>query len=201
MKGGLSSGRPGRALFMSLVGSLVVSLGSPVTAIAQGGPPPQRRNAASMDAERTEMERRFQARLDTIVRERLQLTDEQFTKLRDVASRTESVRRALRRDEYTARYALRRELMAGARASETRVAEILDQMPKLEQRKLDLLETEQRELATFLTAIQRARYFALQDELRRSMQELQRNRMERRDTVPGGDSSSVVRRRGPPPTH
>lgn len=183
-----------------LVFALATTVLLPMAASGQAGTQPVRRNAASMDAERSQMERRFQARLDAIVRERLQLTDDQFSRLRDVASRTETVRQTLRRDEFTARYALRRELTAGARANEARVAEILEQMPKLERRKLELLEAEQRELSTFLTAIQRARYFALQDELRRSMQELQRNRMERRDSTVDTDSISRPRRRGPPPS-
>ena len=38
---------------------------------------------------------------------------------------------------------------------------------------VELQEQEQRELARFLTAVQRARYFALQEELRRGMQDLQ----------------------------
>ena len=39
------------------------------------------------------------------------------------------------------------------------------------------MEQEQRELAKFLSPSQRARYFGLQDELRRGMQDLQRRRM------------------------
>ena len=72
-------------------------------------------------------------------------------------------------------------------------------MPRLERRKLDLLEAEQRDLAKFLSPIQRARYFGLQDELRRGMQDLQRRRMGMDDSTTGPPDSRGAKRRGPPP--
>lgn len=129
------------------------------------------------DPRRIELEKKFQERIDAIVKQRLSLTDEQAAKLRDVASRTEEGRRALRRDELGVRFAMRKELLAGDRVNESRVAELLDQMPKLDRRRLELQEQEQRELAKFLSPVQRARYFALQEELRRGMQDLQQRRM------------------------
>jgi Spy/CpxP family protein refolding chaperone len=117
----------------------------------------------------------------------------------EVASRTEGARRALRRDEMEARKAMRTELLAGDNANETRVAELLEQMPRLERRRIELLEQEQRELARFLTPLQRARYFALQDELRRGMQELQRRRLGDGDTVRNGPPGAEQRMRRRPP--
>lgn len=160
---------------------------------AQGGPPAGQppagmRGMRKDDPRRTELERRFQERVERTVRERLQLTDEQASKLREVASRAESSRRTLRRDEMLARQAMRNELLAGDNANEGKISELLDQMPRLERRRLDLMEQEQKELARFLSPLQRAKYFALQDELRRGMQELQRRRV-------GADSSRD--RRGP----
>jgi hypothetical protein len=69
----------------------------------------------------------------------------------------------------------------------------------LERRKLDLLEAEQRDLAKFLSPIQRARYFGLQDELRRGMQDLQRRRMGMEDSTTGTLGGRGSKRRGPPP--
>lgn len=164
---------------------------------AQGGPPAGAAagrgdrglragggGAPSDDPRRALLERRFQERLLTIVKQRLALSDDQALRLREVASRTEDERRALRRDELTARFAMRQELLAGDRANETKVAELLEQMPRLERRRLDLMEREQRELSRFLSPLQRARYFGLQDELRRGMQELQQNRL----AAPDSDS-------------
>ena len=123
------------------------------------------------------LERRFEQRLDSIVTLRLALTEEQRTRVRDVASRTERARRQLRLEEVEVRVAMRRELLSGDKANEARVAQLLDAIPQLERRRADLLDQEQRELAGVLSPVQRARYFALQDELRRGLQELQRRRL------------------------
>lgn len=174
----------------------------PSAVLAQGGPPPPTdgRSRRVNDPRRAELQKRFEQRVEAMVRQRLQLTDDQAARLREVASRTEEARRALRRDEILARKSMRDELLAGDNANESRVTELLEQMPRLERRRIDLLEQEQRELARFLSPVQRARYFALQDELRRGMQELQRQRMggpdsARRLGMPGADPS--VRRRPP----
>lgn len=162
---------------------------NPSVVQAQSGtaqPPGEQRGYRSFDPRRAELEKRFQQRVDAMVRQRLQLNDEQVSKLRDVASRTEATRRALRREEMQARQEMRQQMLAGDNANEGKVAELLDQMPRLERRRIELMEQEQRELAKFLSPLQRARYFSLQDELRRSMQELQRRRMG------VGDSSEVT---------
>lgn len=171
-------------------------------AVAQSVQPPvgAPRDRRLDDPRRAELQKRFQERVEAMVRQRLQLTDEQAVRLREVASRAEESRRLLRRDEMLARKAMRDELLAGDNANEAKVTELLEQMPQLERRRLELLEQEQRELARFLSPVQRARYFALQDELRRGMQELQRRRMgaadsTRRMGMPGGDVQS---RRRPP---
>ncbi len=129
-------------------------------------------------AQRALIERRLQDRINLLVRTRLALTDEQFTQLRAVSTRMESERRALRRDETAARIEIRRQLAAGETPNEARVAELLEQLPRLERRRIDMLEQEQRELARFLQPSQRARYFALQDQLRRELQEGQRRRLD-----------------------
>ncbi len=187
-----------RLVGASLGGLLVMA---PALA-AQGGPPggppgsTPRRSGYSGAQRAQELERQFRERLDSLVRVRLQLTDEQHSRLREVASRTEQERRTLRGEEIRIRLALRRELMAGDKANEARVAELLDQVPVLERRRLEVSEQELKELSRFLTAVQRARYFALQEQLRWSMQEMQHSRMgdgnderDRRDT-------SSSRRRG-----
>lgn len=191
-----------RALLPMLLlagGALTVT---PLRVRAQGGPPPGTapRDRRPDDPRRVELQRRFEQRVEAMVRQRLQLTDEQAVRLREVASRAEESRRMLRRDEMLARKAMREELLAGDNANETKVAELLEQLPRLERRRLDLQEQEQRELARFLSPVQRARYFALQDELRRGMQELQRRRMGHADSsgsvgMPGGDAP--MRRRPP----
>jgi periplasmic protein CpxP/Spy len=181
---------------------LIVTTGSPIVVCAQGGQPRSSDRTAEprMNAQQREaLEKRFQQRIDAIVKERLHLTDEQQVKLREVATRAEESRRVLHREEVVLRMALRREMKAGDKANEAKVGELLDQIPGLERRKLDLLESEQRELAKFLSPTQRAHYFGLQDELRRGMQDVQRGRMGMHDSTDAPAESRSFRRRGPPP--
>lgn len=137
------------------------------------------------EATRAMLERRVQDRVNEIVRVRLALSDEQFQQLRALATRIEDDKRALRNDELTTRFSLRQELLAGDRVNEARVGELLDKMPKLERRRLDIMEAEQRDLSKFLSPSQRARYYALQDELRKNMQDMQRRRL-------GGEGDSAA---------
>jgi len=190
----------GRSVHLAFAAALSATA-VPETATAQVTPPArERRDKRSDDPRRGELERRFQQRVDATVRQRLQLTEEQAVKLREVASRAETVRRTLRLDEMQARKVMRDELLAGDNANESKVADLLEEMPRLERRRLDLMEQEQRELSKFLTPIQRARYFALQDELRRNMQELQRRRLGTADSgaAPGRDGVDRPQRRRPP---
>lgn len=157
---------------------------------------------AQEDPRRDALEKRLQERLVAVVRQRLNLTEEQVARLRDVASKTEDERRALRRDELTVRFAMRQELLAGDKANDAKVADLLDQLPRLDRRRVELMEREQRELAKFLTPVQRARYFGLQDELRRGMQELQQRRLMAPDSVAparGGGAGLRRNRLRPPP--
>ncbi|MBA3918173.1 MAG: hypothetical protein C0516_06270 [Gemmatimonas sp.] len=186
-----------------LVGASLAGLLLTAPALAaQGGPPggppgsSPRRSGYSGAQRAQELERQFRERLDSLVRVRLQLTDEQHSRLREVASRTEQERRTLRGEEIRIRLALRRELMAGDKANEARVAELLDQVPVLERRRLEVSEQELKELSRFLTAVQRARYFALQEQLRWSMQEMQRNRMDDGKDERDRRDTSSSRRRG-----
>lgn len=164
---------------------VMLSMMAATVACAQGtGRAGGARGVAPRDAtiqQRSQQERQLQARIDQVVRTRLGLSPDQFGRIRDVASRIETERRALRREEMTARFALRQELLAGPKADEARVAELLDQIPLFERRRITLMELEQRELAKFLSPVQRARYIGLQEELRRSMQDLQRRRTDRQN--------------------
>lgn len=177
-------------------------IGPPAGAPARGGNGAGGRGMAQDDPRRIALERRFQERLFAVVKQRLNLTDEQATRLREVASKTEDDRRALRRDELTSRFAMRQELLAGDKANESKVADLLDEMPRLERRRVELMEREQRELAKFLSPVQRARYFGLQDELRRGMQELQQRRLGAPDSLaaaPARPGAPLRRNRLRPP--
>ncbi|MEQ1690915.1 MAG: hypothetical protein ABMA00_06485 [Gemmatimonas sp.] len=199
-----------RTLVVALLVTLVSSTSMGAQAGPPVGPPPDGRARGGMSRGgmrgdprmtpemRLQMERRLQDRIDQIVRQRLVLTDDQFGKMREVASRFEADRRELRNEEMSTRFAMRKELFAGEKADEKRVGELLDQMTRFERRRLELQEREQRELARFLSATQRARYIGLQDELRRSMQDVQRRRMDP-DSAASPDGRPGLRRVPRPP--
>lgn len=154
-------------------------------------------DAQMADARREQLERRLQQRLEAVVQQRLGLTDEQRTQLREVVRRIEPSRRVLRQDEFRDRSALRAELMS-AQPNEGRVAQLLDGMPTFERRRAELLEQEQRDLSRFLSPVQRARYFALQDEMRRGVLEVQRRRLGRDGDSPDAPPRPGAKRRPPP---
>ena len=104
-----------------------------------------------------------------------------------INDRFERDRVQLLREERRARQALRAEVLAGDSADQKKVAGLLDQVLALQRRRLDLTENEQRELAAFMTPTQRAKYFAIQDQLRQRLENLRRQRQERRAGAgPGG---------------
>jgi predicted ATPase with chaperone activity len=122
----------------------------------------------------TALEQRFRQRMGAIVRERLALTDAQAQQLGDVSRRFEQERRTLAIRERALRLQLRDELQAGEAANQERVGRALDRMLELQRTRIDLLQREQAELSRFLTPVQRARYVALQEQLRRRIEEARR---------------------------
>jgi hypothetical protein len=81
---------------------------------------------------------------------------------------------------------LRSEMLAGDKANQDKVAQLLDQTMQLERQRLDLVQNEQQELAKFLSPVQRARLFGLQNEMRRRAQELRGRPMQRKNQPPRG---------------
>jgi hypothetical protein len=153
----------------------VLALGAPIAAAgAQGGPPAT--GASETRRGSRAIERQLQERVMRIMKERLSLNDEQLKQLNEVTQQFEQQRRSVRGEDYRLRMALRSQLMAGDSASQDRVAELLERMPGVERRRIDLMEAEQRELAKFLSPVQRARFLALQDEIRRNMEEIRNRR-------------------------
>ena len=126
--------------------------------------------------QRADLERRFRERTAEIVRRRLQLSDDQMARLQAADRQFDQQRMALVTEERQARQSMRAELVAGDAANQQKIANLLDQLMRLQRRRLDLVESEQRELAKFMTPIQRAKYFGLQNEIRKRMQELRERR-------------------------
>lgn len=131
------------------------------------------------------LERQFRERLAEVVRRRLNLNDAQMRQLRQVNERVERERMQLLREERQVRVALRSEMLAPDSADQERVATLLDNTLRIQRRRLDLVEQEQRALSEFMTPLQRAQYFAIQDDLRRRLEDIRQQRQQRQQRRPG----------------
>jgi Spy/CpxP family protein refolding chaperone len=165
-------------------------------AVLDGQPPGSRGGGGAQT--RRPPDQRLQQFVDSMVRVRVAPTDEQLARMREVATKHERERREIRMSDGRARVELRTQLAASS-VNEQRVSELLDQIAKMERQRLDLMEREQRELAKFLSPSQRARLLGLQDELRRNMQDMQRNRLGLDKPDDGGGHRGPPDRRSPPP--
>jgi hypothetical protein len=126
----------------------------------------------SAPARRQALEQRLRQRMATVVQQRLGLTADQMRRLGEVNRDVERERRLLHEQERDVRIGLRAEVMRGDSANQDRVARFVDQLVDVQRRRIDLLAREQRALASFMTPVQRAQYLAMQDQLRRRMEEM-----------------------------
>jgi hypothetical protein len=138
---------------------------------AQGG---GRGRLQRLDPEqRRAVEQRLQERFGSVVRNQLNLDDQQFQRLRETNREFEGQRRDLVRRERATRLSVRDELQrTDASADNAKVGEQMQEMLKLQRAKLDLIEQEDKALGEFLSPTQRAKYFALQEVLRRRVEEI-----------------------------
>lgn len=124
---------------------------------------------------RAELEQRFRERFEALLKERLALTDQQLQQMRDVNTRLDGKRRELFAEERSVRREMR-DALKGAedQATQDRVAQLMERAMRVQRARLDLVENEQRDLAAFLTPVQRAKYLGLQEQLRRRADEMRR---------------------------
>jgi hypothetical protein len=120
-----------------------------------------------------------------VVKQRLNLDDDQARRLREVDDRYEQQRNEVAKDEREARQALRAALAAPAGSTDqAKVDENMARVMKAQRRRSEILEAEQKDLGTFLTPVQRAKYFALRDNLARRIQQMRQNGAARGVTPP-----------------
>lgn len=123
---------------------------------------------------RAVLEAQVRQRIAAMVKERLQLSDAQAQQLQEAEGRFELRRRDLMQREMRLRRDLRQELSPGVAADQQRVASLLDQILAVHRDRVAMTEQEQRDLARFLTPVQRAKYLGLQGELRDRIEGMRR---------------------------
>lgn len=151
----------------------------PGPAVAQEGPP-EPQDSAQLGRLRAEIEWRFAER----VRLELGLTGEQVTKLKATQERVGARRRDLMRQQFQHRQALQRQIRPGIAANQDSVRLHMDglQVGRAELFKIE--QEEDRELAGYLTPVQRAQFLVMRQRLIERINEMRRERQEMRR--PGG---------------
>ena len=134
---------------------------------------------------RAQLERRFRQMLYQVTRRRVGLTDAQMNRLMPINQRFETQRRAIQRQERDTRVALREAMRDSTHADQTRITGYLDKLVELQRQRVDLVAQEQRDLAAFMTPLQRARYTALQEQVRRRIEQMARQNRVAGDSVLG----------------
>ena len=122
--------------------------------------------------------------LAAIVQRRLGLNDEQAAKLRQTTGRFAVQRQELLRQEREARRALRLEMERGDSANQPEVARRLDALLQVQKQRVELMAGEQRDLAGFLTPVQRAQFLAMQERAFRAAQQLQQQKRRAAQDLP-----------------
>ena len=147
----------------------------------------QQREPGSGGEQRAQLEARFRQQFARVVKQRVGLSDAQMAQLRPMNERHSQQRRVVQMQERAARQSLQRVLRNPSLADSAEVSRLLQQLVETQKRRAALLDAEQRELATIMTPIQRARFMALQEQLRRQVEQRR-----------GGGGQGQGRRRAPP---
>ena len=127
---------------------------------------------AAPPGDRTALEQQFRERTAKLVQQRLGLNDAQLAKLEQSNARYAPQLRQLAAQERDIRFQLRQEMTAGNSANQQHVSDLLDAAIRMQRQRLGIVEAEQKDLAGFLTPVQRARYIALQAQFGKRAQEL-----------------------------
>jgi hypothetical protein len=123
---------------------------------------------------RQQLQRRVQQALWKMTQRRVGLSDGQMNQLAPVHQRYEQQRRMITREERQTRLALRDAMRDSSHMNQAQISGYMDRLVQIQRQRADLLEQEQKDLSEFMTPLQRARYTALQEQVRRRVEQLAR---------------------------
>ncbi len=154
----------------------VTSVTGATTASAQGRRirPMRPAPAQGVQPHRQALEQQFRQRSEQIVRQRLNLSDDQVNRLRSVNANIGGQRNALLQQERAVRMNLRDEMGKGSSADQAKVAQLMAQAHDLQGKRFALQQDEQQQLSSFMTPVQVAQYVGLQAQIRQRIREMQR---------------------------
>lgn len=161
--------------------------------LAAQEPSPARPDTAEAERLRARIEERFSQH----VQQELRLTPDQAAKLRASQERFGTQRRALMRQQLERRRALEGQMQPGVAANADSVKRLMDGIQAGRAAMLKIEQDEDREMAGYLTPVQRARYQRMREMLMRRVSEMREQRRgQMRPTRPGGPGMRP-RRPGP----
>lgn len=131
---------------------------------------------ADRSSQRDSLEARVRARMGQVLRTQVGLNDAQVRRLQGVNRQFEAQRRSLFEQERRTRIELRAAMEIGDSTQQERIGSLLDRTVALQRQRIDLIEAEQKELATFLTPLQRARLYGMEEQIRRRTEEMRQGR-------------------------
>lgn len=131
----------------------------------------QRGQGRGAPQDRTELERRVRARFGEMIRQRLDLDDEQARRLEDVVAGFHEDRSRLMREEQALRRQVQEVLLQGGE-DPAEARRLLDRMHELRLEEARLWRAEEERLLQVLTPTQVLRFQALREEMGRRIQRL-----------------------------
>jgi periplasmic protein CpxP/Spy len=120
---------------------------------------------------RPALEQQFRERVARLAQTRIGLNDGQMAQLQQSNARFGPQLNQVAAQERETRRQLRFE-MTSPTPNQQRVSDLLDRALQLQKQRIAIVEAEQKDLARFMTPVQRARYIALQQQFRKRAQEL-----------------------------
>jgi len=147
--------------------------------------------------DRAQLEQQIRNRIANQLKNGLKLSDDQFAKLQATNKRFEEKRRLLLEQERDARMSMRDLMITGDTTNQAKVSAALDKMMQIQRQRFDLVEQEQKELAGYLTPMQRARFMGMQEQMRRRMDDMRAQAMGRRGMAGPGMGAGMGPGMGP----
>jgi len=146
------------------------------TALGAQATPPAQPDSAS----RADLEQQVRERIAQVTQQRLGATDQQMQKLQQTNQKYDQMRQGIVAQERQLRVSLRKEMARPNQANETQVSALMDQIAQTQRQRLDIQQQEQHELAGFLSPMQRAKYFALEQQVRQRVNQMRQAQQEAR---------------------
>lgn len=151
---------------------LALLLGAPVLAGQQDSTPPPD------SAERERLQQQIEDRFAQVVQQQLRLNNDQVTKLRGTEERYRARRREIVRRQVALRFALNGQMCPGCAANPDSVRRLMDGIDANRGELFRMQQEQDREMAGYLTPVQRAQYQMLRERLVRRLGEVRRERLQ-----------------------